>query len=229
MNNRDYKAFASNTCWHVYNRGNRKQDIFLDNSDYIFFLRRLKEYLYPIPLKIPIKGFSDGNLQGGASLVEESHTPYIRKSFPPDTYALLSYCLMPNHFHLEIKQNTDTPVSKLISRLGTSYSKYFNRKYNKVGGVFQDAFKACLIDNDSYLLWLSAYIHNNPKVGGLVESPDEYPWSSYQDYIGLRNGTLCKKKLILENFTDVNEYKLFVDESREKILAMKLIQNYLID
>jgi putative transposase len=229
MNYRDYKLFASNTYWHVYNRGNSKQDIFLDKQDYEFFLCRFEEYLYPIPLKIPIKGIPDGNLQGGASLVEESHTPYIRKVLPPDSFSLLSYCLMPNHFHLEIKQNADIPVSKLISQLCTSYSKYFNKKYSKIGGVFQDAFKAVLIDKDPYLLWLSAYIHNNPKTAGLVMDLADYPWSSYQDYVGLRNGTLCNKELILSYYSGIESYKQFIGDAAEKIRVMKGIQNYLLD
>jgi putative transposase len=229
MNNRDYKLFAPNTFWHVYNRGNRKQDIFLDDSDRIFFLRRLKEYLYPIPLKMPIKESPDGHLQGGLSMVAESHTPYIRKSLPPDSFSLLSYCLMPNHLHLLLKQNLDIPASKLISQLCTGYSKYFNKKYGTVGGLFQDPFKAVRVDNDSYLLWLSAYIHNNPVAGKLVADLDDYPWSSYKDYVGLRQGTLCNTEFILSQFESLGAYKKFVDNALDRILAMKDLENYLLD
>lgn len=82
---------------------------------------------------------------------------------------------------------------------------YFNHKYQKVGNLFQDAFKAKLVDNDSYLTYLSAYIHNNPV------NIEKFPYSSFLDYCGGRQGTLCDKSLILGMFQNNTEaYKKFV-------------------
>ncbi len=178
MRYRDYKNFASGQCYHLYNRGEGKQDIFLDDDDRRFFLMRLKEYLWPD--KVQTKPSIGG---------------YIRKPLPPGSFNLLAYCLMPNHFHLLIKQLTNLSISKLIARVCTSYSVYFNKKYERVGHVFQDQYKAVLVEHDSYLTWLSAYIHENPKVAGLVSNLEDYTWSSYKDYLGLRQGTLCNKNL----------------------------------
>jgi REP element-mobilizing transposase RayT len=223
MNNRDYKIFAPNSYYHIFNRGNAKQDIFLDDEDRKFFLFRLKEYLNPPP-----KG-KEESLRG-AALVAERHTPYIRKALPPEAFCLLCYCLMPNHFHFLIKQNGILPVSKLISQVCTSYSKYFNKKYDRVGSVYQSPFRAVRIENDSQLLWTSAYIHNNPKTAGLTQKLEDYPWSSYPDYISLRQGTLCEKDFILKMFkNDTNAYKKFVEDAFEKIKERKDLKNLLLD
>jgi hypothetical protein len=128
---------------------------------------------------------------------------------------------MPNHFHLIIKQLGDVSISKLISKICTSYSKNFNKKYNPIGSLFQDSFKAILIDNDNYLLWLSAYIHQNPKVASLVKNSSYWQWSSYPDFIGIRNGVLCQKGIIMDRFKNINEYKNFVESSFEIIKNKK--------
>lgn len=117
MKNRDYKQFGAGEYYHVYNRGNGKQNIFLDNDDFSFFLWRLRQNLFP--------SAEDGGR---------------RVQLPADSFSLISYCLMPNHFHFLIKQNSDIPTSKLLLKICTSYSIYFNKKYNRFGHVFQDQF-----------------------------------------------------------------------------------------
>ncbi len=184
MNNRDYKEFAENEIYHIYNRGVGKIAIFKDDEDFKVFLFRLKENLFP-------------------ELINKNGAPkssYRRKILPPNSFDLISYCLMPNHFHLLIKQNSNIPISTLISKLCTGFSKYFNKKHNRVGSLFQDKFKSVRIQKNEQLLWTSFYIHNNPKKAGMVTNLSDYIWSSYPDYAGLRNGTLCKKDIILEQF-----------------------------
>jgi len=222
MNYRDHKIFVREHCYHIFNRGVGKMNIFRGNEDKNFFLYRMKEYLYPekkLSLESP-----EGSLQGRA------HTPYVRKTLPAKAFTLLSYCLMPNHFHFLIRQNTDLPISKLLAKICTSYSKYFNKKYDRVGGLFQDCFKAVLVDNDSYLLWLSAYIHQNPKVAGLVKNLQDYTYSSYLDYSNKRAGTLVDKDIILDvgNFSG-RQYEKFVLKSFDKIKERKDFNLFLLD
>jgi putative transposase len=157
MNTRDYKQYGKGEYYHIYNRGNLKADIFLDDEDYKSFLFRLQRNLFP----------------------EEDFSKIRTQKLPANCFSLVAYCLMPNHYHLLIRQNTDLPTSKLITKICTSYAKYFNKKYDRVGHLFQDKFRQALVDNDSYLLWLSAYIHQNPAVARLVDKPEMYPWSSY--------------------------------------------------
>ncbi len=95
-------------------------------------------------------------------------------------HAIYAYVLMPNHFHLLI-QTKKIPISKIMTSLLTSYSMYFNRKYKRVGTLFQNRFKSKLCDKDSYFLGASRYIHLNPIEAGLCLNLKDYPWSSYQE------------------------------------------------
>ncbi len=210
MNNRDYKDFTKNEIYHIYNRGVGRMDIFLDQEDYIIFLTRLKENLFP-------------------ELNKKDHLPkylYRRKSLPPDSFHLLSYCLMPNHFHILIKQNTDLPITKLVLKICTGYSKYFNKKYTRVGSIFQDKFKSVLIENNEQLLWTSFYIHTNPIKAEIVTDLNKYQWSSYPDYAGLRNGILCKKDLILNQFKSKESY---LQEFKNKKTSQEINIDLMID
>lgn len=209
MNTRDNKQFVPGGYYHVYNRGNAKGEVFYDEQDFSFFLYRFKE-----------------NITGR---LMSNHGRYIRRLLPAGAFTLISYCLMPNHFHLLIRQNGDIPVSELLLRICTGYSKYFNRKYERVGHIFQDQFKAIMIDTDSYLLWLSAYIHTNPVVAGLASKPEEYVWSSYLDYLGVRPGTLCKKEFILSQAGGVRVYQNFVEQSIQLVQQHKELDDYLLD
>jgi len=115
---------------------------------------------------------------------------------------------MPNHFHLLLRQDSDDPIYKFMHALHTSYSIYFNKKYNKVGHMFQGRFKQKEIDKDEYLSKVTSYIHFNPIKDGLVEELNNYKWSSYPDFIGIREGTLCDKDVILSKETP-EEYKKY--------------------
>lgn len=211
MKNRDYKQFAPDNYFHVYNRGNGKMVIFRDEEDYKFFLSRLKENLFPEEERVPLSP------RGAPSLVGKI---YVRKSLPPNAFSLTCDCLIPNHFHLLIKQNSELPIGKLILKVCTGYSMYFNKKYDRVGSLFQDQFKAALVDDNSYLVWLSAYIHQNPKVAGLVDKPEDYKWSSYREFIKGERG-ICDKEIILSQFKSIDDYKKFVDSSFEIIKSRK--------
>ncbi len=209
MNTRDYKMFAPGCYYHVYNRGNAKELVFKDDEDYRFYLYRLKENMVGQPL---------GKVGR-----------YVRRVLPVGAFTLVAYCLMPNHFHLLIRQNTQIPVHELLLRLSTGYSKYFNKKYNRVGHVFQDQFKAILVDTDEYLLWLAAYIHANPVVGNLTALPEAYSWSNYPDMVGIRSGTLCESSIILKQFKSGAQYRDFVSSVGANIRQRKDLKQYLLD
>lgn len=113
--------------------------------------------------------------------------------------------------------------------LWSGYSKYFNKKYNRVGSLFQDQFKAVPVESDTYLKWLSAYIHQNPRVAHLINDLKEYPYSSYREYVGLDAPTLCDKEVILGGFGGLGEYEKFVSDSFESIYNKKELDQLLID
>jgi len=185
-------------------------DIFRDDQDYFNFMKRL----------ILTLGVESPTLQR-ASLQGLRIQPVDK-----DAFSVVCYCLMPNHFHLLLRQNKNLSISKLMTKLCSSYSKYFNKKYDHVGHLFQDQFKAVLIENDEYLTWLSAYIHQNPKVASMVDDPRQYKWSSYSDFAGLDNILVCNKEIILDKFVDLKEYVTYVEDAYEPIRRGKLIDRF---
>ena len=194
MKNRDYKNFASGAIVHVFNRGNNREKIFFDSADY-------KAFLFRTGLAL---GIESETLQKESLL----SVPYsrIRINADKNLFKLHAFCLMPNHFHLLIEQTGDVPVSKLISQISTSYAMYINKKYKRVGHVFQDQFKSVLAENNPQLMWLSAYIHMNPVKDGLVKHPSEYKWNSYNDYASKRNLLIVNKELLIGTFGDIKNF-----------------------
>ena len=172
--------FYAGEYYHIYNRGNNRQKIFFERENYLFFLRRVRKYLLPSGLVI------------------------------------VTYCLMPTHYHLMvgIKQTSEvletSEVSTGMMRLSVSYTKAINKRYQRSGVLFQGPFQAVHVDRNEYLLHLSRYIHLNPVTAGLVERPEDWEFSSYREYVGLRNGTLPEPEIVLSQFPTRSAYQAFV-------------------
>jgi len=127
--------------------------------------------------------------------------------------------LMPNHFHL-LLETTDRKLSEAMQVLLTRYARYFNRKYQRVGHLFQGRYKAILCQKDTYLLELVRYIHLNPVRAGLAEDPIEWDWSSYAAYLGERDSDWVRTKEVLEYFS-----KDLVPARRKFVSFMKESKN----
>jgi REP element-mobilizing transposase RayT len=123
----------------------------------------------------------------------------------------LAYCLMPTHFHafIFVKPEATPTLSKKIGTLLSSYTQGYNKTYKRHGNLFQQHSKAKPVDSSDYAAALVAYIHNNPVRSGLVALPEEWEFSSYQDYCGLRNGTLAQKDIVLSKFATIEEFRAF--------------------
>ena len=236
------KTFYEDGFYHVYNRGVEKRKIFIDKQDHVVFLSLLKKYLTPKPVVgDALAGNHRGPTPKGSDLVKILR-PYESLH---DEVNLLTFCLMPNHFHLLLQQKKIDSMTKLLRRVCTSYSGYFNKKYDRVGTLFQSIYKAIDIDNENYLLHLSRYIHLNPlelaadaEVGPLQRSDllRNYEWSSYPEYIDVRKTEWLKTELILSYFKsekakdvsikDFNSYQSFVEdqslEDQSKVLTPEL-------
>jgi REP element-mobilizing transposase RayT len=113
-------------------------------------------------------------------------------------YDLYSYCLMSNHIHLLIKE-TEVELGEIFKRFGAKFVYWYNYKYSRTGHLFQGRFKSEVVETDSYLLTVLRYIHQNPRKANLVKSISNYPWSSYNEYIGNKN--ICDTQFILEIFS----------------------------
>lgn len=188
MKNRDYKEFEKGNIVHIYNRGNNREKIFYDEQDYRAFLFRLGLAL----------GFGSSELTHDLLFVPSSRIRITDSN--RNNFKLYAFCLMPNHFHILIEQCRDISISKLMLKVCTSYATYINKKYKRVGHVFQDQFKAVLIENNSQLMWTSSYIHMNPVKDGIVKNPYQYKWSSYNDFVSERNLPIIYKQFFLDLF-----------------------------
>ena len=194
--------FRNDHFYHVYNRGVEKRTIFLEERDYLRFLETLNFYrLNPQPMKL-----SDYRRLKEKIKQTKDQTELVK---------IVCYCLMPNHFHLLIKQVSDNGISTFLRKISDSYTKYFNTKYKRVGSLFQGVFKAKLVVSDEYLLQLSKYIHRNPLPLFEWEARN-YPYSSYRFYLSPEENSFCDIELISAYFSKSNpnlSYQSFVEES----------------
>lgn len=154
------KHFQPNSNYHIYNRGINKQDIFGDDQDFNFLLSVFARYLDPFD-----------------SQVDFDKIPY--KKFN-EQVEMQCYCFMSNHFHLLIKTKSEpAAISEVMQCIWTTYTRYFNKKHNRLGPLFQDRFKASPAASDEHLAHITRYIHLNPP------DPARYPYSSARLFLGL--------------------------------------------
>ena len=194
--------FQTDEYYHIYNRGVDKRQIFIDENDFIRFLTGMREF--------NDNSTFEQRLQKKKELSSKALELSSFFNQLPKLVKIISYCLNDNHYHFILKQLADKGIKTFMHKLGTGHTNYFNLKYNRSGSLFQGPFKAVHINTNDYLLWLSGYINGNCQIHGLGNAKN-YSWSSYKDYLNLRNGTLCDKKPVLEQFKDLNEYEKFVE------------------
>lgn len=155
-----------------------------------------------------------GNNKAEIFFERENYLFFLRqlwKYFPEDVINVHAYCLMPNHFHLLIEIIQSCDFSLMMKNFIISYTKAINKKYGRVGHLFQGQFKSKHIDSEKYLITLSRYIHNNPGHSTLAKKNEEWEFSSYLDYLGMRKEELVVKDFILKNYRSVEDYKEYVE------------------
>lgn len=205
---------TNGSYYHIYNRGVEKRIIFNDDHDYQRFLRVLYYYQFSGP-KPP---FSDHHR---FKVKDYSSNPKIGE--------VHCYCLMPNHFHILIKQVGEGGITEFMRKILNSYTKYFNVKYRRVGPLFQGGFKAVLVDNDIHLMHLSRYIHLNPYVIKLCQNVEDYKYSSYPHYCGVTSDKLCVDETVLSNFKDKADYQKFVEGHADYAKDLEIMKHLLLE
>ncbi|MBI3261279.1 transposase [Candidatus Berkelbacteria bacterium] len=209
------EVLATNEIYHVFNRGVEKRTIFENRQEYLRFLLLLQFYQ-----RIHRHQFS--------RLTHRARLDVIHKQEGIPRVEIICYCLMPNHFHLLIKQLTDNGVSHFLKTVSDGYAKYFNKVHQRVGPLFQGKFKAVRIEDGSQLLHVSRYIHLNPFVSSLTKTPGEYPWSSYREYVGDMVG-FCSKGIVLDQFKSISKYRQFVENHADYAKKLHRIEHIAID
>lgn len=207
------KEYEPGGFYHVYNRGVEKRTIFVDEADYKTFLGYLKLYL------------TKPNLQGQALKDDQGRTvpPSRKPNNYTDVVELHAYCLMPNHFHLLLRQTDEMAMSEFMHSLIMKYVMYFNKKYRRVGSLFQGRYKCVRIESEAQFTYVSKYIHRNP-LDILPTGPGpeglralkQYKYSSYGNYLRLFSQSWIKTEDILIYFSKTNpklSYESFVEET----------------
>jgi putative transposase len=177
------KPDIPDSYYHVYARGTSKNLIFLESADYKYFIALFGRYLSSEPKKDRV-GVVYPHFYGKIEL--------------------LAYCLMGNHFHLLLYQNEQAAMGRYMKSLMTSYSRYFNLKYKRSGPLWEETYKASLIDADSYLTHISRYIHMNPRYW------QRYKYSSIRYYLGNEKQEWLLKDRVMRQFSDNDDYKNFL-------------------
>ena len=152
---------------------------------------------------------------------EEDRQVYLtllRETKKENDFYLHSYCLMTNHVHLHI-ETADINISIIMKRINLLYAQFFNNKYNFVGHLFQDRFKSELIETDQYHLEIGRYIHLNPVRAKITELTIDYTWSSYREYMGIRQDALVTTEKTLGYFSEprAERYRLYVEGELSRV------------
>ena len=225
--------FANDEYYHIFNRGVDKREVFSGPKDYSRFLLSMKEFNRKAPIgSLYEKSFKDKEATK-EDLGSKSPIGLLEpKSEQDETQKLVEiicYCLNPNHFHLILKQLKERGIEKFMHKLGMGYTNYFNAKNSRSGSLFQGPFKSIHIDSNDYLLYLSAYVNANNFIHGYNENMEDWPYSSYPDHIGKRNGTLCDKESVLGQFEDAEEYAEFVKGNALHLKEKKEMEKYWLE
>lgn len=175
--------FVSDNYYHIYNRGNNRQAVFFEAANYLYFTAGMRKYLLP-------------------------------------TASIIAYCLMPTHYHVLVRvrdaggdsEVVNAAVSKALMRLSVSYTKAINKRFGRVGHLFQGPFQGKLIQSYSHLLNLCIYIHANPVKDGLVAAPEDWAYSNYLDWLNDRDGALTDREFLRSHFSSPEEYKNLVND-----------------
>lgn len=225
------KQYLENGYYHLYNRGVEKRIIFLDSQDYAVFLSYLKEYLLPKDEE----DLSRKLIDPLTNLVERDKIiKLLRMNNFSDEITLIAYALMPNHFHFVIKQKKALSIDVFMNSLATRYTMYFNRKYKRVGPLYQGVYKAVIVESEEQLICLTAYLHKQATIykslqGEALQNLYKQP-SSLPEYLHLRKTDWVKPEEVLAYFSKTNKrltYESFVKiEADTEVIQDKTLEDF---
>lgn len=203
-----FEPFINNSLYHIFTRSIDSKVIFAQEL-YLKLFLEIMRYYRSSKTKISFSYLPRLKKEELAIVLKEI---YYHKYFRVE---ILAYCLMPTHFHLLVKQKKERGISRFISDVLNSFTRYYNIKNKRKGPLFLPRFKSSSIGSDDILLHVSRYIHLNPYSSGTIKSIGnliEYPWSSFPTYSrGERVDDLITSQEILSLFdSDKRKYRKFV-------------------
>jgi putative transposase len=200
------RNLQGNSYYHVYNSGSAKDNIFVDEADYKTFLYYL--FIYSAPREAVIKKYP------------RLPTRLKAKNMSNDIF-LISYCLLPNHFHLLLKQKPEDAMPKFMKQVINGYLTYFNKKYKKSGTIFRGRYKSVRIESEYLLVQMIRFVHLNPSIHSLCQDIKDYSWSSFTNPLWGSG--------IINRFKSVEEWENFHDDKKSYELNFNKIKDLTID
>ncbi|MFZ2199611.1 MAG: transposase [Microgenomates group bacterium] len=199
--------------YHVFNRSVFQHPIFSNEREAKAFVKALTYYTLINPPR---------------SLSLEKRYKENIMDYNERLVSILAYCVMPNHFHIELKQEVDGGISTYLRRLSLSFVRYYNLLHKQKGSLFESLFNSVLIESENQLLHVSRYIHLNPTSAMLVNDPIQYPYSSFRMYV--YGGE--KPPFVFDDILRGNKrgnYERFVNDNVGYQQTLQFIKNQLID
>jgi putative transposase len=204
-------VFVENAVYHIFNRGVDKRTVFMDDRDYLRFLLQLYE-LNDEDAVVNLNYYYNPKTRAVESRPLQKVIK-LRKRLVD----ILVFTLMPNHYHLMLRQKAENGITRFMQKLGTGYTMYFNKKNKRTGSLFQGRFKAIHLTDNAHLIYLPHYIHTNPlslNYGGStsIDFLEKYRWSSFLDYVGVDNfPSITERPFLLEIFGGESMYRLHTE------------------
>jgi len=217
------EILANGEYYHVFNRAENKRPIFSKTADCNRAIGLLEYYRFAeTPMRFSY--LMSYGLDKRANILKRVNTKDL-------LITVISFSLMPNHFHLLLRQEKSGGISRYLAQFQNSYTKYLNTKNLKDGHTFKGQFKAVRIEDGEQLQHIVRYIHINPLTSFVVkdfEDLEKYPYSSLQEYLGLRKG-FCDKAIILSNFKSKKSYRDFLFDQVGYQQELDYIKHLLIE
>ena len=216
---------ARDEHYHIINRGINSSPIFNDKRDYIRFI---KTFLYYQNTPSPFKFANFLSLP----VIDRNRISEKLSEEKKWLVNIVAYCLMPNHFHLLLKQIAPEGIKNFMRLLGNSYSHFFNIKHSRKGPLFNGRFRAVHINTNEQLLHLSRYIHLNPYSSFVVKDIEklaDYPYSSLSEYLGKTRSNSCQKDVVLNQFNSPKDYEKFVFNQADYQRSLQQIKRQILE
>lgn len=211
--------------YHVFNRGIASEPIFLTTRDYSRFLETIDFYRFSSP---PLR-FSFFNR---LSLTKRDSFLRNLKENGQKLISIYAFCLMPNHFHFLVKELVDEGIKRFISNLQNSYAKYFNTKGKRQGSLFQEMFKAVLIETDEQFIHVARYTHLNPYSSFLtrtISQLENYQWSSLSDYLGKVHFEFLDKDFLNGFYRSLEKFRSFTFDQKDYQRRLQEIKHLIFE
>lgn len=204
--------------YHVFSKSIAGFVIFNNNRE---FERMMGTILYYQNRDLPISFSKFTRFNDLAKIIEQ-----FNKS--EKSVQIIAYCIMPTHFHFVLKQLEDDGISVFMRKVLDSYTRYFNIKHNRKGPLWEGKFKSVLAEKDEQLLHLTRYVHLNPTTSNLCDKPEQWQFSSYNEYLATNNEiSFCKYDGILE--IDPKSYEKFVEDRINYQKELKRIKDLIME